>query len=244
MAFQLSSTGISHHNLLPHIPLIRLSAVNSSPHPGIAPQSLTPAPSCCTFQGTSSLSRVCMAAARTVWLWFHLLLQISCFPLRLKCFFSDSDSCPDMGIRPLLQFPHLSRAGPVLLPLLFFPLVPSSCQVLCDSIYYFPLVRYSYPLSAGVLHALLCLKVYSWCIHGERCTPCRPTPLLSLNPQTFTFNYFSSLNKFYTMSIIILYSVFQFSIVLYTFFVFLLNHQIDIFCGYMIFHAMWLHSLV
>ena len=35
-----SSTGICHHNLLPHIPSIRLSAVNSSPHLGIAPQSL------------------------------------------------------------------------------------------------------------------------------------------------------------------------------------------------------------
>ena len=40
MAAQLSSTGISHHNLLSHIPLIRLSAVKSNPHPGIAPQSL------------------------------------------------------------------------------------------------------------------------------------------------------------------------------------------------------------
>ena len=36
---RLSSTGISCQNL-PHIPLILLSAVNSSPHPGIAPQSL------------------------------------------------------------------------------------------------------------------------------------------------------------------------------------------------------------
>ena len=36
----LSSTGISHHDLLPHIPLIRLSSVNSSLHCGIAPQSL------------------------------------------------------------------------------------------------------------------------------------------------------------------------------------------------------------
>ena len=34
-------------------------------------------------------------------------------------------------------------------------------------IYSFPLVRYSCPLSAGVLKALLCLKVYSWCIHGD-----------------------------------------------------------------------------
>ena len=40
MAAWLSSTGISHHSLIPHIPLSRLSAVNSSPLPGIAPQPL------------------------------------------------------------------------------------------------------------------------------------------------------------------------------------------------------------
>ena len=40
MASQLSSTGISYHNLLLHIPSIHLSTVNSSPCPGIAPQSL------------------------------------------------------------------------------------------------------------------------------------------------------------------------------------------------------------
>ena len=40
MCARLSPTGISHHNLLPHFPWICLSAVNSSPHPGIAPQSL------------------------------------------------------------------------------------------------------------------------------------------------------------------------------------------------------------
>ena len=34
------STGISNHSLLPHIPSVCLSTVNSSPHPGIAPQSL------------------------------------------------------------------------------------------------------------------------------------------------------------------------------------------------------------
>ena len=54
------------------------------------------------------------------------LPQISCYPLSLKCFSSDSDNCPDVGIRPLLQFPHPLRTGPVLLTLLFFPLVPSS----------------------------------------------------------------------------------------------------------------------
>ena len=40
MAAWLSSTGISHHDLLPHTPLIHLSTVNSSPCPGISPQSL------------------------------------------------------------------------------------------------------------------------------------------------------------------------------------------------------------
>ena len=99
------------------------------------------------------------------------LPQISCFTLSLKCFSSDSDNCPDMGIGPLLQFPHPPRTGPVLLTLLFSPLVPSSYRVLRGSMYSFPLVRHSCLLSAGVLHALLCLKVYSWCIRGERCTP-------------------------------------------------------------------------
>ena len=40
MAAWLSATGISHHDLLPHILSICSSAVNSSPHTGIAPQSL------------------------------------------------------------------------------------------------------------------------------------------------------------------------------------------------------------
>ena len=37
MAAWISSTGISHQDLLPHIPSICLSAVNSSPRPAIAP---------------------------------------------------------------------------------------------------------------------------------------------------------------------------------------------------------------
>ena len=51
------------------------------------------------------------------------LPQISCFTLSLKRFSSDSDSCPSVGIGPLLQFPHQPKAGPVLIliTLLFFP---------------------------------------------------------------------------------------------------------------------------
>ena len=47
------------------------------------------------------------------------LPQISCFTLTLNCFSSDSDNCPNVGIGPLLQFPHPPRAGPVLLSLVF-----------------------------------------------------------------------------------------------------------------------------
>ena len=54
------------------------------------------------------------------------LPEISCFPPSLKCFSSDSDNCLYIRIGPLLQFPDPRRASPVLLTLLFFPLVPSS----------------------------------------------------------------------------------------------------------------------
>ena len=106
-----------------------------------------------------------MAAARIL-IPFRLP-QFSCFTLSLRCFSSDSDNCPDVGIGPLLQFSHPRRAGPVLLTLLPSPLVPSSYRVLRGFVYSFPLLRCSCLLSAGALHALLCLKVYPRCIHGE-----------------------------------------------------------------------------
>ena len=45
MAAWLSLTGNSLRNLLPQVPLVHLSTVNSSPHPGITPQ-----PPCSSFQ--------------------------------------------------------------------------------------------------------------------------------------------------------------------------------------------------
>ena len=83
--------------------------------------------------GPAFLSRVCMTAARTVWFSFYLGCHRSAVSPSLKCFFSDSDSCPNVGIGPLLLFSHQLRAGPVLLRLLFFPLVPSSYGALCGS---------------------------------------------------------------------------------------------------------------
>ena len=74
---------------------------------------------------------------------------IGCFTLSFKCFSSDSDSFPDdVGSGPLLQFPHLPRAGPVLLTLLFSPLVPCPTEF-CAVLFF----------SAG----LVLLSVLSWC---------------------------------------------------------------------------------
>ena len=90
---------------------------------------------------------------------------------------------------------HLPRAGPVTLTLLFSPLVPQSDRVFHGSIYYFPLVRYSCLLSDGVLHALLCLKLYSWCIHGERCTTSPPAPPPTCPSNTFPLTSLLVMNK-------------------------------------------------
>ena len=89
----------------------------------------TPAPTRCTFQGIYIPVQGMYGCGKDCLILIPFRLpQISCFTLSLKCFSSDSDSCPDVRIRPLLQFPHLLRAGPALLTLLFFHLVPLSSQ--------------------------------------------------------------------------------------------------------------------
>ena len=91
MAAWLSSTGISQHDLLPHIPLICLSAVNSSPWLGIAPQSKLQLPATVPSRESASLSGVCMAAAWTVWFSFHLGCHRSAVSLS------------DLNVSPLTQ---------------------------------------------------------------------------------------------------------------------------------------------
>ena len=112
-----------------------------------------------SYLGSVGVSKVCL-----ILIPFRLPL-ISCFTPSLKCFFSDSDSCPDVGIGPLLQLPRPLRSSPTNTPV--SPLVPSSYRVLRGSVYSFPLVGSSCLLSAGVLHALLCLKVCSSCVRGD-----------------------------------------------------------------------------
>ena len=106
--------------------------------PGSCHTPQTPAPSSCAFQGTCVPVRgTCGCGKDCLILIPFRLPQMSCFPLRLKCFSSDSDNSPDVGMGLLPQFPHWPRAGPVLLTLLLFPLVPSSYRVLHDFIYSF-----------------------------------------------------------------------------------------------------------
>ena len=87
------------------------------------------------LQGIYGCSKDCLI------LILFMLPQINCFTLSLKCFSSDSDNCPNVGIRPNVSVPPPAKGRPSLLTLLFFPLVPSSYQVLPGSIYSFPLVR-------------------------------------------------------------------------------------------------------
>ena len=141
MAAWLSSTGISHHRLHAHISSLCLAQSTAALALGSLHNPQAPAPSRCAFQGTCVPVWGMYGCGKDCLIQFRLS-QISCFTLSLKCFSSDSDNCPDVRIGPLLQSPHLPRAGPVLLTLLFFPLVPSSSGVLCGSIYSFPLVRY------------------------------------------------------------------------------------------------------
>ena len=183
MASWLSSTGISHHNLLPHIPSISLSTANSSPHPGIAQQPLNSSSQLLGLSETSIPVQYMYGWGQDCLILIPFRLpQIRCFTLSLKCFSSDPDNCPDVETEPLLQFPHPPRAGPILPHSHLSPLVPLSYGVLHGSIYSFPVVMYSCPLSAGVLHVHLFLKVCSWWIRGEKCAPRPHTPLPSCSP--------------------------------------------------------------
>ena len=109
------------------------------PSPGVAPQSLNSSSQLLHLLGDLrpcpgyvwGCSKDCLILVP------FRLPQISYFTLSLKCSSSDSNNCPDVGIRPLFQFPHPLKAGPVLLKRwknrgLFFSLVPLTefCMVL------------------------------------------------------------------------------------------------------------------
>ena len=139
----ISSTGISHHNLLSHIPSQSLhsqqqrlpwdcSTIPNLQLPAVAPS-----------RRLAFLSGKCMAAARTVWFSFHLGFHRSAVSLSaLNVSPLTQTIAPVWGSEPCFSFPHPPRTGPVLLTLLFFPLVLLPHRVLCGSVYSFPLLRY------------------------------------------------------------------------------------------------------
>ena len=118
-------------------------------------------PAAVPSRGPASLPRVCMGCGKDC----LILIPFSCH--RSVVSLSALNASPlTQTIAPLWgsapdSAPPPLGAGPVLPTRLLFPLVPSSYPGWLGSIYSFPLVRYSYPLSAGVLQALLCLKMCS-----------------------------------------------------------------------------------
>ena len=164
MAAWLSSTGISHHNLLPHLPSICLSAVNSSPQTRITPQSLNSSSQPLPLPGDL---RSCPA-----YVWLRQRLSDShsiqaatdqLFHSRPYMFFLWLRQLTCYGERTPASVPSPAESSTTNTPV--FP--PSSFILPSFVLFYilFPLVRSSCLLSAGVLHALLCLKVYSSYIH-------------------------------------------------------------------------------
>ena len=160
----------------------------------------------------------------SVWFSFHSNCHRSAASLSnsLKCFSSVPNNCPGLGTDP--YFSSLIPLSPQVQILScspsssFFPSSLYSTEFLHQSIYSFPVLRYSCPPSTDVLQDLPCLKVYSWYILAERCTPCLPTPLPSCSQLSkLIFNvmpsfsvtayklihsssYFSTLSCTYTVS--------------------------------------------
>ena len=104
---------------------IHVCPVNSSPRPWIAPQSPNSSsqPLCLPGEPASlSLSlSLCVVSVRTVWFLFHLACHRSAVSLSAFNVSPLTQTVPTVRIRPLIQFPHLPSAGPILLTLPFPP---------------------------------------------------------------------------------------------------------------------------
>ena len=95
----------------PSHPLDLSLTVNSSPRPGIAPQSLNSRSQLQRLPGDLHPCpgyvwlRQGLADSHSLWASTDHL-----FHSQLKCLSSDSGNCPNVGIGPLLQLPHLPKA--------------------------------------------------------------------------------------------------------------------------------------
>ena len=125
----------SRHSLLPYITQICLSTVNRALTLGLLHSLSTPAPSCCSFLGTCVPVQIMCGCGKDCLILIPFRLpQISCLTLSFTCFSSDSDSCPDVGIGPLLHFPLCSKGRSSAMNTSVFPLVPLSYRVLGGSV--------------------------------------------------------------------------------------------------------------
>jgi len=104
------------------------------------------------------------------------LPQISCFTLSLKCFSSDSNCCPNMGIFSPASVPLPTKGSPVLLTLLFPPssFVRPSFPWICiffsaDQVFLFALSwcsAYTY-VSEGIFLMYLWRDMYSMATYSS-----------------------------------------------------------------------------
>ena len=118
----------------PSLPLVCLSTVNSSPRPGIAPQSLRSSSQLLHLQGEL------FPYQGYIWLWQGLILsplrlpQTSCFTFSLKCFSSGPDNCPQSGDETPASVspPAEGRSSPT-----DTPVFPPSSLVLLSSVWFY-----------------------------------------------------------------------------------------------------------
>ena len=163
MATQLSSTCISHHSLLPHIPFT--PSLHSQQQPLPWDGSTIPKlqlPNTAPSRGSTSLFGVCMAAARTVWFSFYLGCRRSAVSLSaLNVSPLTQTIAPMWGSDACFSSPSCQpRASPVLLTLLFFLLIPSSYRVLHPNSFVLPSFAWIYIFfSTGQV----LLSALSWC---------------------------------------------------------------------------------
>ena len=140
---------------------------------------------------SASLSGVCMTAARTIWFSSHLgyhRLAVSLSALNVSPL---TQTIARMwGLESCLSSPTSSPTNT--------PVFPPSSFVLLSFVrvyIFFYAGQVSCMLSAGVLHALLCLRVYSWCTRGERCTPRAPTAPPSCSTSNFLKSWIYTYHK-------------------------------------------------
>ena len=186
MTAQLSSKGIPHWSLLPPSPQAVSSQSTANLAPGLLSNPYAPAPSLWVFQGTCvpcpGCGKVCLCSSHSIQTVTGELLHspmAHMLPLHPKCLPQCGDLTPTSV--PPAHGCRFSPAHSLLSPSFLHPTELS-------------MSLYSFPVSGTlVCSQLMFCKIsyiwrfiYSWCICGERCTPCLPTLLpYCLSPPEF-----------------------------------------------------------